>query len=727
MPFSNVNFIKVNRLFDPKTPGFAPLFRRKFNITENIKSATVHVCGLGYANYFLNDTPVTEDMFIAPVSDYRKTLWYNSYDVTDKLKKGENIFAVQCGNGWYNENMKTSWNFDVAHWRDYPKFILSLEVNGKRVLSSDEKWKCSEKSAIIYNQLRSGEYFDARLYDKSWTSADFDDSDWEHAVSDNTPPVGVFRPCLCEPIRPDREYPAVSMTKMGEDRYIFDFGQNMSGFIRLTVDQAEGDEVIIQYAEELGKDGELSFAHIAHHYNGHPVQQDRLICPKGKFSWTPTFTYHGFRYVEISGIKNPSLASATGIFVHQAVDARSSFNCSDQTLNELFRIGQMATWSNLFYMPTDCPTREKLGWCNDAQSSAEQFLTDFKTERLLAKWLQDIYDAMLPDGQLPGIIPSSGWGYYWGNGPVSDGVLFEIPYRLYLHTGNSSYLVNSLPYFERYLAFLETRENENGDVLFGLDDWAHPHHNEISEDNSFVQTGAYYINSALRVKFLQIALLAAKLGGSDTALLTEKLKKQTALHMKKFLNADGTCKIDKQTAVSMLICLDIYDELEPLKAQLTQLVKKINFHHDCGMLGLPYLFDALNKCGLQEYAFRILTSEGFPSFSDWIKDGATTLFEMWNEEYSKNHHMYSCFMAWMMKSIIGIRYTSPAYDSVVIEPCFFDGLDFASGHIDTPHGRISVDWKKESDGVHVSISIPKGISAQYNGKALNAGTYSCVK
>ena len=718
MPFNRINFIKVNRLFNPQEPGFAPMFRRKFTVSEPVRSAVVHVCGLGYAYYWLNGQAVTEDLFTAPVSDYRKTLWYTSYDVTDKLVQGENIFAVLCGNGWYNENHRTSWNHNVAPWRDNPKFILELEVNGKRVLSSDEHWKCTADSAIVYNQLRCGEHFDARLYDKNWVCADFDDSAWQNAVSDSTPPSGTFRPCPCEPIRADRVYPALSVKDMGDDRYIFDFGQNMSGFIRLTVDQDSGDEIVIRYAEELYENGEPNFNNMGIHYPDTPFQTDRLICPDGKFTWSPKFVYHGFRYAEVTGIKNPTPESAAGVFVHQDVKARSAFECSDPFLNELFRIGQMATWSNLFYMPTDCPTREKLGWCNDAQSSCEQMLTNFTTERLFAKWLQDIYDAMLPDGQLPGIIPTSGWGYAWGNGPVSDGILFEIPYRLYLHTGETKYLAESLPYFDRYLCFLETREDENGDIAFGLDDWAHPRGAD--------KAAAPFINSALQIKFLKIANLAAQFAGADEAYWAEKLACQTVRHREKYMNADSTCRIDKQTSAAMHVVYGIYDDLAPLKAQLARLVEEMDFHHDCGMLGLPHLWEALNLCGLQEYAYRILTASGYPSYRSWIEDGATTLYEMWNMEYSQNHHMYSCFMAWMMSTIIGIRKTEPAYDAVILAPCFFDGLDWAKGHIDTPHGKISVDWKKEADGVHVSFVIPDGTSAQFGDRTLTGGEHSFV-
>ncbi|MGM9626098.1 MAG: family 78 glycoside hydrolase catalytic domain, partial [Eubacteriales bacterium] len=475
-PFSNINFIKAPGKFNPAADGGAPMFRRVFRITEPVTNAFVRVCGLGYAYYFLNGKPISDDLFTAPVSDYRKTLWYQTYDVTDFLRQGENVFAVICGNGWYNEYFRTSWDHNLAPWRDSPKFILELIADGKRILYTDINWKCSTDSPVIYNQLRSGEHFDARKYNPDWVKASYDDSAWEMAVSDTTPPSGVFRHCDCEPIQADRIYPAVQMWDKGNGRYIFDLGQNMSGFVRLSVDETQesGDVLTIRYAEKLDADGEPNFFGMYNHYKESDFAVDRFICSGKPFVWSPRFAYHGFRYIEVSGLRHPTLETVSGVFVHQMVEPRSAFSCSDDFLNGLFRAGQMATWSNLFYMPTDCPTREKLGWCNDAQASCEQMLTDFTTERLFAKWLYDLRDAQLPNGEMPGIVPSSGWGYQWGNGPVSDGVLFEVPYRLYLHTGNQKPLIDTLPHFNRYLAYLETREDENGDITFGLDDWAAP-------------------------------------------------------------------------------------------------------------------------------------------------------------------------------------------------------------------------------------------------------------
>ena len=249
MPFHNIGFIKADTPFNKHLNAPAPLFRRRFNVQEPVISAEVRVCGLGYAYYYLNGKLLTEDMYTAPVSDYTKTLWYNVYDITDSLLPGDNIFAVICGNGWYNEYFKSAWNFNNAPWRDNPKFILELIVNGKLILSTDENWKCKPNSFVIYNQLRSGEHFDARLYDPDWKNFDYDDSTWDYAIQDNTPPKGIFRLCPYEPIRPIQEYPVHSITYQNDGSYVFTFEQNISGFIRLTVDQDEGDEIIIRYRE----------------------------------------------------------------------------------------------------------------------------------------------------------------------------------------------------------------------------------------------------------------------------------------------------------------------------------------------------------------------------------------------------------------------------------------------------------------------------------------------
>lgn len=192
--FEKISFIKPDIPFD-KTKFYAPMFRKNFVLSGTIKTAELSICGLGYSYIWLNGKKITPDLFIAPVGNYSKTLWYNTYDVTNLLNKGENILAIICGCGWYNEGIESAWDFDKAKWRDNPKFIMQLDADGKTVVKSDNSWKYNINSPITYNQLRCGEHFDSRLYDEKWTKQNFDDSAWRQAEEDSTPPKGVFRLC----------------------------------------------------------------------------------------------------------------------------------------------------------------------------------------------------------------------------------------------------------------------------------------------------------------------------------------------------------------------------------------------------------------------------------------------------------------------------------------------------------------------------------------------------
>lgn len=712
MMFSNISFIKSNQKFDADK-STAPVFRKKFTLDNPAEQSRIYICGLGMAYCYINGKKITADLFTAPVSNYEKTLWYNTYDVTNLLKKGENVIGVIAGNGFYNESINTAWNINKANWRDNPKFILRLDVDGETKLVSDDSWKCNPQSAIVYNEIRHGEVFDARLYDENWCTDLYDDSSWENAVIDTTPPTGILRECTCEPIRECGVYTPVEIIKTNENTFIYDFGQNLSGYCRVKVKGESGQKITLYHTEAITADNKPDDRNAAtyHYPDCEKIQFDEIICSGKEFTWSPLFTYHGFRYVEVSGIENADDIEICSIFTHQDIKRRSHFECSDYDLNCLFDMGIMSTYSNTFYSITDCPTREKLGWCNDSQSSMEQFLTNFEMENLLKKWLIDIYDAMKPTGQLPGIVPTPEWGYNWGNGPVSDGILFELPYRIYIHTGDKEPLINSIPYFEKYLEFIETQYGKE----YGLDDWAGPLPREEWVKSSLV-------NAILQTKFIGVTALAKELAGIDNSDMLKLYEEKKNAYISKYISPDGRCIENKQTAVAMTIFFGLYNELEPLKLQLKELVEKENFHHTCGMVGLRYLYEVLTMCGLSEYAYKIITSRGYPSYMDWLDSGVTTLYEMWDMELSQNHHMYSHFMSYLMKTAVGINIVEPGYSKVEIKPVFFEELTYAKGHIDTVKGRICVDWRKEKDKIFMKIQIPKGISAVFNGNTLSTGT-----
>ncbi len=722
MAFKNAVFIKPDVKFDPKCTAYAPMLRRRFFVDRIPKRAVLSVAGLGYGCCYLNGSAVTEDKFIAPFGDYRRTVWYTSYDVTHLLSEGENILAAILGNGWYNEAIGSAWDFDRAAWRDLPKLLLSIEGEaGEVLLASDGAWLCSTDGPVTFNQLREGEHFDARRYLADWTALSFDDSDWRNVREDDTPPTGTLRACTCEPIREIRELSAATIRKIGARRFIYDFGENIAGYARLCIAGESGQRVILRFAEQVhAKDGTPRYNDMdnAHYYTNEEFARDVFVCSGKPFEWKPLFTYHGFRYIEVRGIEDADATKnlLTAIEVHQDVKARSGFSCSNALLTRLFSLGQRSTLSNMFYMPTDCPTREKLGWMNDAQSSADQFLTDFETERVLEKWWQDILDAMDGRGMLPGIVPTAGWGYHWGNGPVSEGTLFEIPYRIYLHTGDDTLLKRGLPYFRRNLAYYDSVKNADGDILYGLDDWAAP----CAEEE---KVGCAFINRVLYIKCLGITLLAAQRAGEDTAALSAAYEREVALAKARYLTADGRCTVDKQTAVAMMIYFGLYDDIAPLGAQLARLVEEKDFHHDCGMVGLRYLYLALNRASLQEYAYKILCAKGFPSYSDWVEDGATALYEYWDSTTSKNHHMYSDFMSWLVKTVLGIapHPHAPGFEKVAVTPFFFKDLTFAEGHCDTVRGRISVRWERKDGGVLVTAYAAEGIDASLFGEKMPAG------
>ena len=707
----NTKFIKSGTRFDRDYKGnvSAPLFRKKFKLND-IRNALLKICGLGYGYAFINGKAVTEDLFTAPVSNYDKMCWYNEYDVSGLLKKGVNVIAIICGCGFFNENFPSNWDNDKAVWRDNPKIALSLEINGKIVLRSDESFLCKENSFVTHNQLRSGETFDARLYDPDWKDVEYDDSTWNNAIVDND-----FKPqlrlCECEPIRETKRYDFIDCKKTDKG-YLLDFGQNMSGYVSAQIDAPEGSEIKFSHSEEVYPDGSLKLNGLNILYPTVDFQVDRYICGKVNYRWSPKFTYHGFRYILVEGLSAPPiLGSIQAVFVHQAVKRTSAFECSDELLNKIYNAGILSTQSNMFYSLTDCPTREKFGWTNDAQASAEQILINFDCKRFFEKWIEDFKSNITEDGKLPAIVPTHGYGFQAG--PVADGCLFEIPYRVYQYTGDSEMLIDCLPFFERYYNFFMSDESIDTDWLCDWDGF-----NNHDVDRTFIK-------AVYTIKFCEIIGLTYILKGKLPERRYSCDKLEAINELKKNLTIEGTSKIASQTIIATLICLGI-GEKKKLIEQLKALIDKNNGHFNCGMFGIQYIYEALSQNGESEYAYKIITAKGEPGFSAWFERGATTLWETWSDSGftdSRNHHMYSNVLAWFFKYLLGISCEPehPAFSRVEIKPCFIDELDYCRGSVITPKGKLCVKWKRADGSIKLDIEVPEGICACFAGKELHAG------
>ncbi len=682
-------------------------FRRKFSI-EKIEKATLYVCGLGYGYYYFNGAKVSEDLLTAPVSDYQKTVWYNKYDVSHLLKRGENIFSAILGNGFYNENFPSGWDHNKAPWRDTPKLFACLYVNGKEVFTTDEKFLFKADECIYFNQLRSGEYWDFNKQE-NWKDFNFDDSDWKHAFMDDLEKTGELVECPCEPIRECAEYKTQRVIKY-KDKYIFDIGQNISGYIRFKGKLEKGQEISIFHGETMEEDGNLwqdettVLCNLNAFTKTVPFQTDKIIGNGEYIEWSPLFTYHGFRYVEISGLREePNLEMVTGIFVHQNVVRTSTFECSNEILNKIYEMGILSTYSNMHYALTDCPTREKLGWLNDAAASVDQILINFRSENFYRKWIRDIMETMKPDGAVSGIAPTPNWGYTPG-GVCTIG-LAEIPYAVYRKTGDKRIIEYTLPYIEKHFSFYDNLVK--GDkAAFDLGDWTGITNRE---------TPITIVEKFIALRFLKVLIAFRTALGKSCEDLQEKVKhyrnKVVELSFK-----DGKPVCENQTLLSMLI-VEGFDEGD-LKQRLIDVIER-KPEIDCGMMGIQYLYKALSTCGREDVIVDLLTND-HSFYKRWIKEGETTLVESFDPNpytRSKNHHMFSNVLSWFIEGLLGIEYDgSSGTKEINLNFSKHFPLQYAKGSVRFDEGEIFVSVSKKEKEIEYKIKVVGDLQVQYNGE-----------
>ena len=723
--FGNARYIKSEEgygkftRFDP-----LPYFRREFSVDKSkVATAELLLQAPAFAEVYINGIPITKDKFISPISDYTKILWYNSYDVSQLLLDGVNTVGVIVGNGFFNETFKTGWKFHLAPWRDAPQFILSLKINGEEALVSNEKWQTTRAvSHIIFSHLRSGEHVDMRRYDNSWMYSGYDSSRWRSAIErDPSEITGEFRLTECEAVRECESFPPVSVSEVSGG-YLVDFGKNSSGYMEITLTAPRGQEIIFRYCEEVHPDGTPKHNDMDNklYYpdENYEFQVNKLIASGGRDTFLPKFSYHGFRYVIIEGLKEPpALSDMRAVFIHNDLPRTADFRSGDKIINYIYEAGIRSSYSNMFWCLTDCPTREKLGWTNDAQASCEQFLINFNSVPLFKKWFEDVLADQIETGELHGVIPTAGYGLDWG--PVCDYFLFELPYRIYLYTGDSSMLTRAIPNFERY------REFFLGAILrdyeFRLGDWLGGGNNK--------RVPLRFIRSVYYIKVLRTMTLAKKLSGADFSSDEAELKRATDEFIAEYINESGECTVDEQTSCAIAIVLGLYRDKDTVCRQLVRTAERDGTRIMTGMVGIQYIYDALSEAGRPDLAYKIIT-EGDPGYKSWYDYGATTLFEKWEgvNIHSHNHHMFSNVIAWFFKSLLGIAPTedAPGFERVRIEPKFIRELGFAVGYEDTVKGRIEAEWRYENGSFTYTVTLPRGIRGEYMGKELSEGKNTFV-
>ena len=687
----------------------APYFRKEFSCSAQ-GEAVLYLCGLGYYELYLNGKKVGDRVLDPVVTQYDRRTRYVKYDLSGLLKKGKNVIGVILGDGWYNPSTADCWHFDKVSWADYPKLICELEIGGKTVLASDDSWKCLRREGpITFNALRNGEFYDARKELPGWSSAGFDDSAWENAEIIPGPggvlTLQTMPPCkVTGTVKPVRVFPAA------DGGVIFDCGGACTGWARIRVKGEAGAVVKLRYSELLNADGnKIDTSNIDQLVKSGEFQTDRYtLSGKGVEEWEPRFVYHGFNFVEATVQSGKAeILELEGRLVRTAFDSVGSFECSMPELNQLHQLTRRSCEGNFTGIPTDCPHREKNGWTGDAQLACETGLFNYDLAESYAAFMQTMADSQRPSGQLPGIVPTGGWGFNWGSGPVWDAAFIVIPWNVHLYTGNRSLIeMNYEPMF-RYIRYLGTLADRRHIVKFGLGDWCHCDQSRMV-DACVTSTAYYFYLTTLMAKCAR--LLGNREDADGLSALAAGI---AAAFNDAFYHGDGTYAKGEPTAGAIALEFGLCPPVERRKtaAQLAKHMETRRCRADFGIVGAKYVPRALANNGHFDTAFRVLTQPGYPGWMHWLDRGAGGLWEHWIGTASRNHIMYGDIAAWMTQFLAGIvpDEKHPGFAELSLRPFAVEGIDFVKASYRIPAGEIKIEWKKQKGSFLLKTSLPQNL------------------
>ena len=687
----------------------APMFRKEFNIGKPVKRATATICGLGYHELSLNGRKVGDHVLDPAFTRYDRRSLYVTHDVTDRLNQGANALGVVLGAGWHNMHTRSTWDFDQAPWRDEPTVLMQLrleyEDGSAQTVVTDGSWRANT-GPVILDGVRTGEVYDARKEIPGWDTVGFEDAGWQEPRIIRGP-AGILSAQMMPPMRVTETIKPVKITEPRKGIYIFDLGQVMSGWAQLRVSGPAGTRITMRYSERL-EDGMIERHEIDKFSFEGPFQTDTYILKgNGKEVWEPRFTYHGFRYVEVTGFPGrPTLDNLRGRVVHTDFESAGTFECSDELLNTIQRLTCWSYRGNYHGYPTDCPQREKNGWTGDAHLAAEQAMFNFHNAASYTKWIQDMADEQREDGAMAAIIPTSGWGYRWGNGPAWDSAFFLVPWYQYLYKGDTRILTRHLEPFRRYVDYL-TAKSENHIVSIGLGDWAPA---DTKTPPVITSTGYYYVDALILAETARLA------GKQDmAATYTERAKEIRTAFNKEFHKGDGIYLNGSQTAQSCAIYQGMARERDKAR-MLERLVDDINQrngHLDVGILGAKYLFHTLSENGLHDVAWQIATQTTPPSYGAWVQQDATTLWEHWDGHSSLNHIMFGDISAWFYQKLAGIRPDpkQPGFKNIILHPQPVGDLTSARATHESMYGDIVSSWERNNGRFTWDVAIPPNTTA----------------
>ena len=736
LTFSN-KFVSAGREYSSYAKHIrAPLFRKSFVLQNKPEQAEILITGLGFYRLFVNGTDITKG-FLAPyISNTDQLIYYDAYDLAPYLTEGENVIGVMLGDGM--QNLITNvWDFDKVVFTSAPKLALTCEiVDHEQTLSFEaDSFVCTE-GPITFNNHRCGVHYDARLELDGWNKPGFDASDWRAPIKPD-PPRGKAKLCEADPIVVRSEYPAVSVrvgevepyTPRGDVReavpyipvegnppytggYIYDFGKNSAGIYRLTIrNTTPGQKISLQCAETLTKEGKLDYRNIDFYPDGY-AQRDIYICRGGEQEvYIPSFTYHGYRYLYVHGIREDqaTLELLTYVEINTRLQKRVAFACSDERVNALYAICDNSDQSNFHYFPTDCPQREKNGWTGDAAASSEHMVMTLSVENSWREWMTNMRYVQDVAGRIPGIVPTVEWGFDWCSGPAWDRVIFDLPYYTYIYRGETAMITENAHMMLRYLEWLTRMQDKHGIVHEGLGDWC-----AAGRGGGDYAVPLGFTNGIMIMDMCRKASVMFRAVGLNLhAAFAEALGAQSkAATRKQYLDtATMTIEGGYQTGQAMAVYYDLLEPGEKKQAVevLVDLIHKADDHMSVGYLGARVIFHVLSDFGYTDLAYKMITRDDNPSYGEILKEGFTTMPECFMTDIhqcgSYNHHFFCDIKQWFLRQLGGINVNPDEDDPnmIFLKPHFASELDFVNAEYEAPGGKISVSWKRNGEQILLSV------------------------
>ncbi len=686
------------------------LLRNQFKLRKDVKSARLYVTALGSYRLFFNASRVGKDILTPEFTNYNKRITYQTYDVTSLLKKGKNVVGAMLADGWHGSPL--GWNGEHDVYGNAPNQLLAevcVEYKDGSVekIVTNENWK-STRSQILKSEIYSGEFYDARLEQEGWNTVKFDDANWESVKLTRTG-YGRLFPQVTEAVKITQRVKPIEIRKIGEQKWLLDMGQNLVGWLKVKVSGNVGQVVKMRYAEILKSKDSIYVENL----RGATATNSYVLKGNGQEEYAPYFTFHGFRYVEISGYPGELTQDDVVAEVISSVETPTGvIETSSDLVNKMYSLGIWGQRSNFISVPTDCPQRdERLGYTGDGQVFWRTGTYNFDIAAFTHKWLYDIVDEQTEEGGFTNTAPAVPKSNRKSGAPGWEDAGVIVPWSSWKQYGDKGIILENWQAMVRYMKYVEN--NSQNYIRPGgfLGDWLAP---DTSTPNNLISTCYFAMTAQM------MAEMAEAIDKHEEAEKYVQLQKKIkAAFQEKFISPEGVVGSGSQTSYVMALKAQMIPESlkDMVVNNLVNAIKERDWHVSTGFLGTPYLLFALSDNGRSDVAYRLLLNETFPSWGYMIKNGATTWWEHWDSNKgdakmnSFNHYAFGSVVEWVYRAMLGINVdtNSSGFKKIVISPEFdLSGkISHAKGSYASVYGDIVSEWQMNADNtVTLKVIIP---------------------